>query len=255
MNCEQLREQLDAYMDGELSADELRAMEAHAATCEDCKRELEAAKLVREALGALPEEVPVPLNVQARWRNAVRAEAKKRRNRRWLRAGYAVAAALVLALGATAVLRSMPERTNVAPVNLAAAPREAAVELAEVAAEPTGAVVARDGSADVIALDSGDEACAARKSYLAEDAGAACEAVEALIEEYSGSFDAEKSWEGEDAQLGGSNAIYRIELPREYLEDFLTSVSHVGEEQDSERMDTAGDTAIVYIEIYGKDSE
>ena len=46
MNCEQMRAMLDAYIDGELSAEEMRALRDHAAACEDCKRELEAAELL-----------------------------------------------------------------------------------------------------------------------------------------------------------------------------------------------------------------
>ena len=235
MNCEELRAKLDAYIDGELSPDELRAFEDHAAACADCGRELEMAKLVRDALGELDEEVAVPLNVQAGWRNAVRAEAKRRANRRWLRAAYAAAAALVLVIGATAMLRSMPSRDM--------------AETRMIAAAPTDAVVARDGGdLEAVAIAAEEEAdYAAWKKYLAEDMDAARASVEALVEEYSGGYTL--NLYEEDGRSDADCAVYRIELPGEYLEDFLSAVSHVGAEQDSETTDIKGETALVYIQI------
>ena len=232
MNCEEMRAKLDAYMDGELAEAELRAMEDHAAACEDCRGEWATAQLVREALADLPDEVDVPLSAQAAWRSAVRAEAKRQRNRRWLRWGYAAAAALVLALGAAAVLGGIPGRRAAEPITLAAA--------------PTQAVVAYDGDAAAAALLQ-DEAYAAWKKYAAEDFDAACASVEALAEEYGGEYSAEKRQEPD--RPGEDWAVYRVELPREYLEDFLSAASHLGAEEDSETMDTAGDSALVYIQI------
>ena len=239
MNCEEMRARLDAYIDGELSADELRAFEAHAAACEECGRELELAKLVRDALEEMPDELAVPLNVQAGWRNAVRAEAKRRTNRRWMRAAYAVAAALVLVIGASAVMRNMPGREQADTLMLAAA--------------PTDAVVARDGELEAVAIAMEEDDYAAWKKYLAEDMGAARASVEALIQEYSGDY-VLHLYE-EEGRHGADYAIYRIELPREYLDDFLSAASYIGAEQDSETMDTQGETALVYIQINEADSE
>ena len=234
MNCEEMRAKLDAYIDGELSQDALRAFEEHAAACAECKRELELAKLVRDALEEMPDEAAVPLNVQASWRNAVRAEAKRKKNRRWMRAAYGIAAALVVVIGATAMMRNMP-----APDQLQTERR--------IAVEPTDAVVARDGEleAAAIAVEEGDYA--AWKKYQTEDMGSACVSVEALIQEYSGGYTLHMYTE--DGQPGSDYVIYRIELPREYLSDFLSAVSHIGAEQDSETMDTQGETALVYIQI------
>ena len=228
MNCEEMRAKLDAYIDGELSAEEMRAIEDHAAACADCGRELETAKFVSDALGELDKEVAVPLPAHVGWQRAVRAEAKRKANRRWLRAAYAVAAALVLVIGAAAILRNVPGQQ---------------VEPMTVAAAPTDAVVARDGEMETAALAVEEEAYAAWKKYDAADFSAACASVEALIQEYSGTF--------QPVNLGEGPMIYRIELPREYLEDFLSAVSHVGTEQDSETMETQGETALVYIQING----
>ena len=227
MNCDEMRARLDAYIDGELTMDEMRAVEAHAAGCEACGRELTAAKFVRDALGELGDEVAVPLPAHVGWQRAVRAEAKRGSNRRRMRAVYAAAAALVLVIGAFTILRSMPARQDDSAMMLAAMPTEA--------------VVARDGDMQAAAVVVEEEAYAAWKKYDAEDFDAACLSVEQLIEEYSGSF--------QPVGLDEGPMVYRIELPREYLEDFLSAVSHVGAEQDSETMDTQGDTALVYIQI------
>ena len=233
MNCAEMRANLDAYIDGELSPDALRAFEEHAAACAECGRELELAKLVRDALGEMPEEAAVPLNVQAGWRSAVRAEAKRRKSRRWMRAAYGIAAALVLVIGATAVMRNMPEPEL--------------LQAERIAVEPTDAVVARDGDLETVALAMEEGDYAAWKKYLAGDMGAACASVEALIQEYSGGYTLHLY--EEEGRTGADYAIYRIELPKEYLDDFLSAVSHIGTEQDSETTDTRGDTALVYIQI------
>ena len=229
MNCEEMRVRLDAYIDGELTEDEMCAVEAHAAACEDCGRELETARFVRDALGELDKEVAVPLPAHVGWQKAVRAEAKRRASRRWVRAAYAVAAALVLVIGAMAVMQRMPGTREAEPMTVAAAPTEA--------------VIARDGEMETAALAAEEEAYAAWKKYDAADFDAACASVEALAQEYSGSF--------ETGNLDEGPMVYRVELPREYLEDFLSAVSHVGAEQDSETMDTQGETALVYIQING----
>ena len=234
MNCEEMRAKLDAYIDGELSQDALRAFEEHAAACVDCKRELELAKLVRDALGEMPEEAAVPLSAQASWRRAVRAEAKRRKNRRWMRAAYGIAAALVLMIGATAMLRNAPAQDQLQMER-------------RIAAEPTDAVVARDGDLETVALAVEEGDYAAWKKYQTEDISAACASTEALIQEYSGGYTLHMY--EEEGRTGANYAIYRIELPREYLADFLNAVSHIGAEQDSETMDTQGETALVYIQI------
>lgn len=260
MDCEQLRAKLDAYMDGELSPAELAALEAHAVSCENCARELAAARLTREALKSLGDEVSVPLPLQASWRRAVREEAAKRerraKGRRWLRIAYGAAAALLLVFGATALLRNLPKDE---PMTIAieqeldageqppvAQARGAAIEPQAVLALPTEAVVASDGEAeDAPALPQG-ETYAARKKFSTPDADAhalACETVEALTEEYSGSFEVEPATED------SATAIYRVELPSVYLDEFLSAVAHVGVELDSETREPAGEAALIYIQI------
>lgn len=74
--------------DGEASAEAA----THAASCPECTRELARLRALQEELAALPEEAPD----RDLW-PAVRAAASARRQlRRWVRAGWAVAAAALL---------------------------------------------------------------------------------------------------------------------------------------------------------------
>lgn len=222
MDCEMLRSRLDAYMDGELPEEEIRALEDHARECEDCRRELAAAKLMRDVLHDMDEGIAVPLEAQAAWRGAVRAEARRRGMRRWTRVACAAAAALVLVVGGSWALKRAPEPAQGQP--------ELAVQVAE------DGVIARDGDMGTAAPAS-QEACAAWKKIAAEDKAAAVQTLEDLSAEYSGSC----RTEGDD--------LLRIELPCAYLEDFLNAASRLGTELDSKMGDTTVETAVVYIQL------
>ena len=236
MNCEQMRAMLDAYIDGELSAEEMRALRDHAAACEDCKRELEAAELLRDALAHMDDDVSVPLEAQAAWRKAVRAEAGKRSKKRALRVVYGLAAALVVAIGCTAVLRSDALKPqNALTPNAGAQAR--AVEFTEM-------MVATDGEADAVqaTYSLSAEDYAAWKKYGVADFDRACQTLEELTAEYSGTATTDR---GE----ADREAMYRIELPAAYMEDFLNASSLLGTELDSELREEGGETAVIYIQL------
>lgn len=220
MDCAKLRTLLDAYIDGELPEDEARALVNHAKACEACGRELAAAELLRGALVHMDDEVAVPLEAQAAWRGAVRAEAKRRRGRRWMKWAYAAAAALVLVLGGSLMLRGAPAQTDAAPL----------------AAQMDGGagVIARDGEVSPV---EGETAYAAWKKIATPETEAAVETLQALAAEYSGACTLD---DGE---------ICRIELPCAYLEDFLNAASRIGEELDSRTGDATDGTAVVYIQL------
>lgn len=236
MNCEQMRAMLDAYIDGELSAEETRALRDHAAACEDCKRELEAAELLRDALAHMDDDVSVPLEAQAAWRKAVRAEAGKRSKKRALRVVYGLAAALVVAIGCTAVLRSDALKPqNALTPNAGAQAR--AVEFTEM-------MVATDGEADAVqaTYSLSAEDYSAWKKYGVADFDRACQTLEELTAEYSGTATTDR---GE----ADREAMYRIELPAAYMEDFLNAASLLGTELDSELREEDGETAVIYIQL------
>ena len=236
MNCEQMRAMLDAYIDGELSEEEVRALRDHAAACEDCKRELEAAELLRDALAHMDDDVSVPLEAQAAWRKAVRAEAGKRSKKRALRVVYGLAAALVVAIGCTAVLRSDALKPqNALTPNAGAQAR--AVEFTEM-------MVATDGEADAVqaTYSLSAEDYSAWKKYGVADFDRACQTLEELTAEYSGTATTDR---GE----ADREAMYRIELPAAYMEDFLNAASLLGTELDSELREESGETAVIYIQL------
>jgi len=60
MTCERIEELLSAYLEGELSAEARRGVEAHCASCPDCGGLLAALRQTREALTGFPEAEPGP---------------------------------------------------------------------------------------------------------------------------------------------------------------------------------------------------
>ena len=129
MNCTNFRANLDAYIDSELDRKTRRAMEEHAASCPECGALLNQAMEIVTRCAELNEGLTVPLECQAAWRRAVRAEAEakdeakaqKRSSRRagrnaWVRALSATAAVLVLlfAVGTQLDLDNfdLPRRSN-----------------------------------------------------------------------------------------------------------------------------------------------
>lgn len=228
MSCEEARRLLDAYVDGELSPEQERGLMDHVNACENCKQEYDAACTLRDMLGDMDDNIAVPLEAQAAWRSAVRAEAKKKISRRWTRIASSVAAALVLVFGLTMALRPGEEAPAGMPMTINAP------------------IIARDGESEQVsaAADGAEQDYSAWKKYSTERFDAACETIEALTAEYSGSF----KLEGEPVS-GAREAVYRIELPRDYMADFLSAASCIGSELDSETMDAAGETAVIYIQI------
>lgn len=89
-----LGELLSAHLDGELSADETQAVEAHLATCEACRQELEGTRSVRSALREAPAVDP-PFGFFERM------TMSRRRRPRWAAAASVacVAAAWVAVVG------------------------------------------------------------------------------------------------------------------------------------------------------------
>ncbi len=239
MGCEEAHSMLDAFVDGELSAQQERALMEHAAGCEACGREIEAAILLRDAMKDMDAEVSVPLEAQTAWRRAVRAETGKTRGRRWMRYACGAAAALVLVVGCTFALRGDVFKQEHTLVLTDTQPLARSMP----AAQADGELIAADGVQETSA--SGAAAAEADdytiwKKYEAADVDAACAAVEALAVEYSGSFSMEK-----DDGL----ANCRVELPCDYAEDFLSAVERIGRELDSRSVEPAGDTAVISILI------
>ncbi len=62
MKCRKARLLMSAKLDGELSAEEAKALEGHLRVCPSCRREMEELERLHSLLGALPAE-PLPLPV------------------------------------------------------------------------------------------------------------------------------------------------------------------------------------------------
>lgn len=225
MGCEEARLLLDAYVDGELSAEQERALMEHVESCAACREEFNAAVMLQRIIKDMDEDVAVPLEAQAAWRSAVHAEARKKAVRRWTRVASAAAAALVLVLGGAFMLREdVPAQQP--------APKTMAVE---------AQLIAADGDyEDAVVLTAAGESYSARKKYAAQDCEGACRTIEMLAAEYSGSITVEER---------DGSVICRVELPYDYMADFLSAASRIGTELDSETMDVASETAIIYIQI------
>jgi predicted anti-sigma-YlaC factor YlaD len=76
MTCEQIQEKLPAYQDGELSAENEKAIKTHLDVCEVCRKEEKLLSESWEMLGDLKSIEPSP-NFEARFWARVRQEESK----------------------------------------------------------------------------------------------------------------------------------------------------------------------------------
>ncbi len=67
MNCNRIEDLLVPYLEGGLSEDERRAVEAHVDSCAECRRSLEAFTALEESLGELRETIPSWKTAEARF--------------------------------------------------------------------------------------------------------------------------------------------------------------------------------------------
>lgn len=124
IDCKFFTEHLDSYLDSELDQATRQEMHRHAANCPSCGECLESMTRLLTMCAEMDEGLSVPLEAQAAWRKAVRAEAASKERkassrgavfRRW---SGGIAAALVLLVGGTFAYRM---GDGAAPITL---PRE-----------------------------------------------------------------------------------------------------------------------------------
>lgn len=235
MKCEEFLLKIDAYIDGELSNEEVLDLRAHAATCNACRLEMEKAELLRDTLSHIDDDISVPLEAQAAWRKAVRAEAKHRSARKWMKGLYVVAAALVLVLGCTLMLKNDIFANKRVPT------AEAPEKIAAAADEGDALMIAADG-------ENGKRAAVASytavQKYNVDDLEAAGELICNLAVEY-------EAYAVDKADLG-DNVFYSVELPMDNQQDFLSALSMLGEEVDSMTFEPDGVNANVRIDLIVK---
>ena len=92
LTCEQVRDRLSAWLDGEAPAAEAAVLEAHLDGCAACRAELARLEALDEALGGLA--VPVPPGLAERV--LARLPKQERPRRRW---GQSLALAACLVMG------------------------------------------------------------------------------------------------------------------------------------------------------------
>ena len=154
MDCSRIDSRLDEWMDGLLPDDQLDEIEAHAAGCPECAKKLRATRQLREMLTEMPDELDVPLEVQAKWRNAVKTEARKGAARRLYRFAGAAAAVLVVAFGAVFAFRSGPMN----PKAMLSANSAMEVEQEETAMGSASAVAAIEADGQLVGRSVMDDA-------------------------------------------------------------------------------------------------
>ncbi|MDD2902742.1 MAG: zf-HC2 domain-containing protein [Syntrophales bacterium] len=109
--CEQVREQLSPWLDGELTAAENRQVAAHLEVCPDCSRELAVLQWLDAALGTL--EAPVPARLPER----VLDRLQPRRRYWWQSLAMAASLVIGIVLGGTLAQNFYPYSTKVAQVS------------------------------------------------------------------------------------------------------------------------------------------
>ena len=118
MNCEEYRAMISCAVDGELTEEEQRQLDAHLMACEDCR-------VYRNALRSLSEALQTPVEAPAALRSSVmgsvRAEMRKKKIRAFRRYG-SLAACLVLIASLGLLPRMGKAKSAEAPMMLQAAP-------------------------------------------------------------------------------------------------------------------------------------
>jgi anti-sigma factor RsiW len=103
MNCPELRELVQRWLDGEMPAPDQGEAADHLGACPSCRQLLRAARLVRDTLGRSLSPVP-PERLSRRILERLLGEARRRTRARRLLIGAALAATLLLGAGTFLVL-------------------------------------------------------------------------------------------------------------------------------------------------------
>ena len=235
MNCSEFMQMLDSLIDGELDADRRAECEAHAWQCKSCGEQLRAAEQLRVILSQMDEGISVPLPAQAGWRGAIRKEAARRRRKRIYTAVGAVAAACVLTLGVTAMLR---DGDGALP-----APNNGAQKVAYVQTDGITEMAVLDNSAaPVQARAMPVDAFYAQRRIVTEDPQAAHAYLMDVVAEYNGVMESESGdldeWK-----------IY-LQIPSGNVADFISAAEHVGVVENAAfEYDAAAETVGICVVI------
>lgn len=251
MNCTQLDQYLDAMLDGTLTADALKSVEDHCQGCAACAEKLKANRQMMRVFAEMAPEMDVPLQAQARWREAVRSEAG-RPARRSFRLIGGIAAALVVALGATFALKTPAgDGTKMHSMQMEQSADAAQSDERMLSAAPAmefeaadDALIEADGAAESVVM--AEEAEAAQEAeavnfaaeaanmpvksvgapmreigMVVEDVNRVCDYARDLAQEYEGDIDIQHFDED-----GVACANLYIDLPAANAPEFLEAMRH-----------------------------
>ncbi|HLS47643.1 MAG TPA: zf-HC2 domain-containing protein [Gemmatimonadales bacterium] len=107
MNCTDVREQLDTLATTPLSGARREALEAHVASCAECRLDLEAARVLAGRIGALARSIEPPVDLWPR----IAARVQSRRNNH---VGLAAAAVLLVAASSVGTMLVVQRGSDVA---------------------------------------------------------------------------------------------------------------------------------------------
>ena len=181
LNCEALNDSLDLLMDGQLTDEQRREMEAHAQQCPQCAEAIRRTMQLKALFEQMEPEVDVPLTAQAKWRGAVREAAKQSRRKKLYRWISTAAAAIVVLVGGGLALNA-----RVAPKGGVEATR-AVLESAPVSEEAEAAEAAYEAEAADAAYET--EALKAPAPGLSQAAEQSEAAGEIAVIEADGAVD------------------------------------------------------------------
>ncbi len=107
-SCQKFRLWADEYIEGELTAAEMRDLEAHLAECEECRKEFEELRALKEVLRSAKEDVPDGLH--SRIMNAIEREPKTKPRRRivFYRTAAISAACIMICLSLSVFITMLP---------------------------------------------------------------------------------------------------------------------------------------------------
>lgn len=102
LQCKDLREDLVAFVDGELSPERADAVQAHVLGCAACAAEVEAHRAVWDVLGVIDDDAPLALP-EAAWLDGIEAQVRRKGRPvvlwRWVAAAAVMALAVGLGIG------------------------------------------------------------------------------------------------------------------------------------------------------------
>lgn len=262
MNCEIFQNNLNAFLDSELSEEMRAKMIEHAMNCPECGERLDQMTRLLTMCAEMDEGLVMPLDGQAAWRNAIREEVQKKKRPKtsaWMRSIGAIAAALVLLVSGTAYYRMQLPLSSDQYIPLLGGQQAKLVnQTGEVydegasysqEAPQSGYLLDTDGSAsddllygnaDSMDADEDGQQSAGKSSAIVirratrdiETSAFDSDArnIEDLIDEYEGYFE-QNSQRGQILEPGmteGRTLYVTVRVPSEKLDDFLVSLSAVG---------------------------